>query len=239
MKSLRSLLIATSNNNSGQASVKTGVWFEEFVTAYFILKDGGEYITVASPLGGQIPVDPESQYTDATTENNQRFVTDSQAMYHFGHALPLNEIKPESFDLIFLAGGYGAMWDFPSDKNLNHIISHFIQENKTVGLVGHAPVALISLTTANKEPFVKGKKITAFSNSEEQSTGLDEISPFLLESVLVSLGAHYSKGNDFASYTVTDGNLITGQNPASTAQTARQTLSCAHEREKILQIEIN
>ncbi len=229
-KSLRSLVITTAHKKLDPGDGRTGVWLEDFVAAYFILKDGGEHITVASPLGGQIPVDPESQYPDATTENSRRFVEDSQAMYHFAHALPLKEIKPASFDLLFLAGGYGAMWDFPSDKNLNHIISHFIRENKTVGLVGHAPVALISLVTENNEPFVKGRRLTAFSNSEEQSAGLDEVSPFLLETALVSLGALYSKGIDFSSYVVTDGNLITGQNPASTAATAGQTLAVARAR---------
>lgn len=233
MKSLRSLIIATSHNNPEDLARSTGVWLEDFAAAYFMLKDGGEYITVASPAGGQIPTDPRSKYPGASTKNTLRFATDSQAMYHFAHSLPLNEIKPEYFDLLFLAGGYGAMWDFPADKNLQRIIKYFVHQNKPVGFVGHAAAALTLLTLENKEPFVKGRKLTAFSNSEELSIEPSGIFPFSLESALCSLGALYSKTTDFNSYVITDGNIITGQNPASTTEVAVQLLLVARARIKI------
>lgn len=230
MKSLKSLIITTSNNKLADTTNKTGVWLEDLAAPYFTLKDGGEYITIVSPRGGQIPLDPKSESTAAATKNTIRFQQDSQAMYHFSHSLPLNEVKTENFDLVFLAGGYGAMWDFADNKMLKQMLEDFIRQNKPIGLVGHGVVALVSLTMDNGEPLVKGRKLTAFSNSEEELAGLNEKPPFLLESKLISLGALYSKGPDFTSYVVVDGNIITGQNPASSVETAKQTLSLANKK---------
>jgi putative intracellular protease/amidase len=229
MQCLNSLIITTSNNNSGDPANKTGVWLEDLAAPYFILKDSGDYITVASPSGGQIPLDSKSQSIQAITENTKRFHQDAQAMYHFSHSLPLNEIKTEEFDLLFLVGGFGTMWDFPDNKWLNQIIHNFYHQQKPIGLVGHAVVALISLTTKDMEPFVKGLKLTAFSDHEQQAAGLHEDPPFSLESALVTLGAIYSKGDDFKNYVVSDRNIITGQNPASAIETAIQTIALAHQ----------
>ncbi len=237
MQSLHSLLITTSHQHLDDAASTTGVWLEDFAAAYYILKDGGEYVTVATPAGGQIPVDPNSQYPASATENTQRFLADPQALYHFSHALPLNEVKAAQFDLLFLAGGYGAMWDFPYNKKIQLLINESLHTDKPVGLVGHAAAALILLTTFNKEPFVKGMRLTAFSNSEERAAHLGEKPPFLLETALISLGALYTKGADFDSYTVTDRNIITGQNPASSAEVARQILSTAHTRKQAQKLE--
>ena len=237
MKSLKSLIITTSNNKLADTTNKTGVWLEDLAAPYFTLKDGGEYITIVSPQGGQIPLDPKSESTAAATKNTIRFQQDPQAMYHFSHSLPLNEVKTENFDLVFLTGGYGAMWDFINNKMLKQILEDFIHQNKPIGLVGHGVVALVSLTMDNGEPLVKGRKITAFSNSEEKLADLNEKPPFLLESRLISLSALYSKGPDFIGYVVRDGNIITGQNPASSVETAKQLLALAHSLKEINEFE--
>jgi putative intracellular protease/amidase len=230
MKSLKSLIITTSNNRLGDTNKKTGVWLEDLAAPYFILKDSGERITIASPQGGLIPLDPNCQSIKGTTGNTVRFQQDAQAMYHFSHSLSLNEVKPQEFDLIFIAGGYGAMWDFSNNRRLQQIIQHFNLLYRPIGLVGHAAVALVSLIKDNGEPFVKGRKLTAFSDSEEYSGRFNEKAPFLLESKLRSLGALYSKGPDFKSYVVTDENMITGQNPSSSVETAKQLLSLAYSQ---------
>lgn len=239
MKSLNSLIIATSNNKLSDTANKTGVCLEGIAAPYFILKDGGEYITIVSPQGGQIPIDSNHDSVAASNKDSIRFKQDHQAMYHLSHALPLAEVKAEAFDLVFVAGGYGAMWDFPDNKKLKGILEEFNRQNKPIGLVGHGVVALVSLTMDNGEPLVKGRKLTAFSNSEEELAGLNEKPPFLLESKLISLGAFYSKGRDFTSYTVVDGNIITGQNPASSGETAKQLLSLAHKETKLRKLKVN
>jgi putative intracellular protease/amidase len=238
MKSLKSLLITTSNNRLDDSPNKTGVWMEDLAAPYFILRDSGEFITIASPLGGQIPLDLNSQSADFETENTKRFNKDIWAMYHFSHSLPLNEIKAEEFDLVFLVGGYGAILDFQNNRLLNNLLISFNVQHKPIGLVGHAAVALLSLSNTNNEAFVKGKKLTAFSNHEAASIRLQEQPLFSLESKLVSLGALYSSGPDFKSYVVADDNIITGQNPASSSETANQIISFAKAmpKEKMLQI---
>jgi putative intracellular protease/amidase len=233
MESLNSLIITTSNNKLGNATNKTGVWLEALAAPYFILKDGGEVITIVSPHGGQIPLDPNSNSPTAATESTMRFQQDPQATYHFSHSLPINEVKAENFDLVFLAGGYGAMWDFANNKKLKQILEDFNRQDKPIGLVGHGVAALISLRLKNGEPLVKGKKLTAFSNSEEESSGLNERAPFSLESKLKSLGALYTRGPDFTSYVVANDNIITGQNPASSIQTARLVLMLARRKKKL------
>jgi putative intracellular protease/amidase len=229
MKSLRSLIITTSNNKLADSGNKTGVWLDDLAAPYFILKDGGEYIMIASPKGGQIPLDPNSQSALGVTENTKRFNADSQAMYHFSHSLPLNEIKEDDFDLVFLAGGYGAMWDFADNKYLKEILESFNNKNKPIGLVGHAAVALVPLITANGKPLVKGRKLTTFSNSEETSIRLNEKPPFLLETKL-------SKGEDFKSHVVVDDNIVTGQNPASAIDTAKKILLLAQSKEMMIEL---
>lgn len=238
MKSLNSLIISPSNNKLDVPADKACDWLEALATAYFVLKDGGEYITIVSLHGGQIPLDGKIQSSGAATKNMERCRKDAQSVYHFSHSLPLNEVKAENFDLVFIAGGYGAMFDFVNNKNLNQILEDFNHQNKPIGLVGHGAAALVSLKTVNGEPLVKGRKLTAFSNSEEELDGLIDKLPFSLESKLVSLGALYSNGPAFASYVVIDGNIITGQNPASSLETARQLLSLAHNN-KTIQFERN
>ncbi|HJS54250.1 MAG TPA: type 1 glutamine amidotransferase domain-containing protein, partial [Chitinophagaceae bacterium] len=212
---------------------KTGIWLDGLAVPYYIFKDAGEYITIISPQGGEIPVDPNNQLSIAASQSSTRFLRDPQAMYHLSHSLPLNEVNVEDFDLVFVAGGYGSMWDLVDNKELKQILEDFNRQKKPIGLVGHGVVALVSLTKENGESLVKGKKLTSFSNSEEKSAQLNGEPDFFLQSKLISLGALYSKGPDFASYVVADDNIITGQNPASSGETARQLLSLAHKKRKL------
>jgi putative intracellular protease/amidase len=228
MKSLNSLIIATSNDKRFDTN-RTGVTFETLADPYYILKDGGEYITIVSPQGGRVPLG-NMQSDVFRFENTTRFQQDSQAMYHLSHSLPLNEVTAENFDLVFVTGGYGSMWDFVNNQKLKQLLEDFNQQKKPIGLVGHGVVALVSLTQDDGHPLVKGRKVTGFSNSEEASVQVNEHLPFLLELKLISLGALYTKGPDFTSYVVTDGNIITGQNPASSAETAKQLLSLARNK---------
>jgi len=224
MNAVSCLLITTSNNGLGDSLNRTGVWMESLVAPYFVLRDAGEYITLASPNGGPIPLDPNSRSAWGTTEHTKRFKRDAQAMYRFANTFPLKEIRAEHFDLALVAGGYGAMWDFPDNEELKHLLEDFMQQGKPVGLVGYAVVALISLTKSNGEPLMKGRGVTGFTNSEEDRAGLAERPPFLLESKLISLGALFTSAADFTSYVVVDENIITGQNPASSCETATRLL---------------
>ena len=232
MKAINCLLITTSNNRMGDSLNKTGVWLEDLAAPYYVFRDAGEYITIASPKGGQIPLDPICRSKEEETGDTKRFQGDAQAMYHFSHSLPLKAVRAEHFDLAFVAGGYGAMWDFPENEDLKHLLSDFIEQDKPIGLVGHAVVALIVLKAKNGKPLVKGRGITGFSNREEKLMGLGETSPFLLETKLLSLGADYLAGADFSSYVVVDENIITGQNPGSAVETAIRLLDWVRTRER-------
>ncbi len=210
MKSLNSLIITTSNNALDNNAFQTGIWMETLAAPYYILRDAGEYITIVSPKGGKVPLAQNSETAPAVTKDTERFEQDNQAMYHFLHTLPLNEVKPQEYDLVFIAGGYGTMWDFPVSKELKSILEFFTENKKPIALVGDAAAALLSLKNKDGLDFIKGKKLTAFSNSEEAHTGLNETPPFLLESKLSSLDALCSNGQNFKSYVVADSNIITG-----------------------------
>jgi putative intracellular protease/amidase len=230
MKSLHSLIITTSNDELDKCDNKTSIWLEALATAYFILKDGGELITIAFLHGGQIPVNSDNKLPAAATKNTIRCRQDAQASYYFSHSLPLNEIKVENFDLVFIADGYRTIFDFANNKKLNQILEDFYYQNKPVGPVGHGVVALLSLKAIDGEPLVKGKRLTGFSNNEEELNRMDDKLPFLLESRLISLGALYSNGPAFKSHVVTDGNIITGQNSASSIETAKQLLALTRKK---------
>jgi putative intracellular protease/amidase len=232
MKAINCLLITTSNNQLGDSLNKTGVWLEDLAAPYYVFRDAGEYITIASPQGGEVPLDPICRSKEEETGDTKRFQEDPQAMYHFSHSLPLKEVNAENFDLALVAGGYGAMWDFPKDVYLKHLLDDLIGQGKPVGLVGHAVVALIALKAKNGDPFVKGRGITGFSNREERLMGVGEAPPFLLETKLLSLGAYYRSGTEFTSYVVVDENIITGQNPGSAVETATRLLEWVHARER-------
>ena len=228
MKSLEVLIVTTFHKSLiGDTSPDTGLWFQELADPYYVFKNAGECITIASPGGGQIPLDAESELSDAGTESTKRFKRDHQALYHLAHSLPLNEVKAENFDLIFIAGGHGAMPDLANDKILKNLLEAFNSMGKPIAAVGSGVVSLLGMENEDRTSFVKGKKLTGYSNAEVQLQGLTSLVPFLPESQLLSLGAFYSRSPDYKTHVVTDGNLVTGQNPASSAETAKAVKSMA------------
>jgi putative intracellular protease/amidase len=218
---------------------RAGVWVQDIAVPYYIFKDAGEVITVASPHGGRIFLDKISLSSAVTSEASLRFQQDSQAMYHLTHSLPIKELKQENFDLVFVVGGYTIAGNFDTNNDFKNILKDFTDHNKPIALVGYSVAALVALVTDGGKPFVKGKSLTCFSNTEERSAHLKDRPPFSLQSKLVSLGALYSKGPDFASYVVVNENIITGQNPASSGETAKQVLSLAHNKKEDLKNQIS
>lgn len=222
---MKILLILTSHEQLGNTDQKTGFWLEEFATPYYIFKDANVDITLASPKGGQPPLDPKSNEADFQTEATHRFEVDSQAQTLLAATHKLVDITGEAYDGIFYVGGHGPLWDLVDNVDSLHLIESMCSAGKPVAAVCHAPAVLTGAKAANCEPLVSGKKITGFSNSEEDAVGLRSVVPFLLEDKLSALGGIYSKGDDWNSYVLTDGNLITGQNPASSAAVAMAMLA--------------
>lgn len=229
MKPLKVLFVTTSHDRLGNTAGKTGVWLEELATPYFIFRDGGAQVTIASPKGGLVPLDPKSQSIIAATESTKRFLNDTEAMTSLSHSLPLEEVNADDYDLVFLPGGHGAMWDLADNKILKQLLETFYIENKPIGLVCHGVVSLLSLQNGNEVPLIKGKKLTGFSNSEEESGGFARIVPFLLETKLRATGALYTSGPNYISHIVVDGNIVTGQNPASSEGVARKILALVNQ----------
>ena len=222
VKSKKILLVTTSHDKMGDTQASTGVWLEDLAEPYYIFKEAGALITIVSPKGGPIPVDPKSLSIVIITSNGKRFMKDKEAMESLNNSSTLEEIDANNFDLAFISGGPGAMWDLADNKLLKQLLEAFNNSKKLIGSVCHGVVALLSLQSNDGELLIKGKNLTGFSNTEEESAGLSKVVPFLLETQLTSLGALYSKGESHISYLVTDGNLITGQNPASSAAVARK-----------------
>jgi putative intracellular protease/amidase len=225
MKSTKVLFITTSHDKMGNTDEKTGVWLEELAAPYYVFKDAGAEVTLASPTGGPVPLDPKSQSIILATFSSKRFLKDAEAMNFLSHSMVLKDVKADDFDVIFLPGGHGPMWDLADNKDLKQLLETFNSENKPIGAVCHGVAALLSLKNNKEEFFVKGKQLTCFSNSEEESSGLSEVVPFLLETKLLSLGGFYSKEADYVSHVVTDGNIITGQNPASAKGVAHKIVA--------------
>jgi len=213
-------MVLTSHSALGNTGEKTGFWIEEFATPYYVLEDAGAEITIASPQGGQPPVDPKSELADAQTPSTERFYKDDVAIDKVAFSLKLGDVKEEDFDAVFYPGGHGPLWDLATDKTSIKLIEDFYNNQKPIAFVCHAPAALINVKAANGHPLVKGKQLTGFSNTEEEAVKLTKVVPFLLEDALTQLGAHYTKGNDWASYVRQDGLLVTGQNPASSGAVA-------------------
>jgi putative intracellular protease/amidase len=232
MRSLNCLIIISSYSKLDSNTNKTGVWVQDIAVPYFIFKDAGEVITVASPKGGEIFPDKISLSNAVASEASLRFQQDAQAMYHLTHSLPLHELKAKDFDLVFVVGGYECFWNFDVNDDFKKVLEDFEKQKKPIALVGYSVAALLELVTDGGKPFVKGRSLTCFSNSEERSAHLKDKPPFSLELKLVSLGALYSKGPDFSNHVVVDENIITGQNPASSAEAAKQILSYAHNKKE-------
>jgi len=226
------LIVLTSHSALGNTQKKTGFWVEEFASPYYLLIDAGAEITIASPAGGQPPVDPKSEVAEAQTPSTLRFYKDNEAIYQVANTLKLSDINANDYDAVFYPGGHGPLWDLANDKNSIKLIEDFYNTQKPISFVCHAPAALMNVKAENGEPLVKGKKITSFSNTEEEAVGLTKIVPFLLEDELKKLGANFSKEADWISYTQQDGLLITGQNPASSEAVANLLLkTLAGEKE--------
>lgn len=214
------LMVLTSHDKLGDTGLKTGFWLEEFAAPYFIFKDQNFAVTLASPKGGQPPLDPKSDEPDFQTEATARFREDKQAQQALANTLHLDAINSADYDAIFYPGGHGPLWDLAEDKHSLSLIQEFYQKGKPLGLVCHAPGVLRHAKDADGQPLVKGKRVTGFSNSEEAAVQLTEVVPFLVEDMLKYNEGVYGKGEDWGSYVEVDKNLVTGQNPASSEAAA-------------------
>jgi putative intracellular protease/amidase len=209
------LVVITSNDRLGGTGKKTGVWLEELATPYYIFRDEGVKVALASPKGGKPPIDPRSEEPQAQTESTKRFLTDGEAQQAFANTAPLSMISPSDYDGVFYPGGHGPLWDLAEDPNSIKIIETLFAARKPVGAVCHGPAAFRLTKGQDGEPLVKGKSVTGFSNSEEAALGLTEVVPFLVEDMLKQNGGNYTKGGDWQPFVVVDGKLVTGQNPKS------------------------
>ena len=227
---MKILIVLTSHSDLGTTGEKTGFWVEEFAAPYYILSDAGAELIIASPKGGQPPVDPKSESTDAQTPATERFYRDNEAIDQVAHSFKLSEVNQTDYDAVFYPGGHGPLWDLANDEHSIHLIEDFYRHQKPIAFVCHAPAALIKVKGENGEPLVKGKEVTGFSDTEEDAVNLTQIVPFLLEDELKKLGAKYSKGDNWDSFVKKDGLLITGQNPASSAEAAKLLLSTINEK---------
>ena len=214
-------MVLTSHSELGNTGKKTGFWIEEFAAPYYVFSDAGAVITIASPKGGQPPIDPSSDTPDNQTPATIRFKADGGLQSILMKTLVLSTVVEEDYDAIFYPGGHGPLWDLTKDKDSISLIENFWRSNKPVAAVCHAPSVLLNVKDQKGESIVNGKEVTGFTNSEEQAVQLTEIVPFLLEDELKSKGGIYTKKEDWASHVVIDGNLITGQNPASSEAAAK------------------
>lgn len=222
---MKILMVLTSHDQLGDTGHKTGFWLEEFAAPYYALKDAGAEIVIASPKGGQPPLDPKSDAEDAQSEDTRRFKADTTAQEALATTQRLAEVKAENFDAVFYPGGHGPLWDLADDPASIALIEAFAAASKPTGFVCHAPGVLKDVKSADGQPLVKGRAVTGFTNSEEAAVGLTQVVPFLVEDMLTANGARYSKGADWASYVLTDGSLVTGQNPASSREAAEALLA--------------
>ncbi len=220
---MKVLMVLTSHDKLGETGEKTGFWLEEFAAPYYVLKDAGADITLASPKGGQPPLDPKSDAADAQTADTARFKADKDAQAALATTEVLSSINADGFDAVFYPGGHGPMWDLAEDADSKRLIEAFAANNRPIAAVCHAP-AVFRHTKIDGKPLVSGRRVTGFTNTEEAAVNLTDIVPFLLENMLKSNGGQYEKGSDWASFVVVDGMLITGQNPASSKEAAQELL---------------
>jgi len=229
---MKVLIVLTSHSELGNSGEKTGFWIEEFAAPYYILYDAGVKLTIASPKGGQPPIDPKSESPDAQTVSTRRYDKDKGLKAKLSNTLKLSEVNQADYDAVFYPGGHGPLWDLANDTNSISLIEDFYKHKKPIAFVCHAPGSLIKVKGPDGEALVKGKEVTGFSNSEEEAVKLTKVVPFLLEDKMKKLKAQYSKGPDWSSYVKKDGLLITGQNPASSAEAAKVLLKTIIESKK-------
>ncbi|AXM95322.1 type 1 glutamine amidotransferase domain-containing protein [Pseudomonas plecoglossicida] len=218
------LMVLTSHDQLGNTGKKTGFWLEEFAAPYYVFIDANADVTLASPKGGQPPLDPKSDEDDAQTDATRRFRADTEGQMALADTVPLSEIDPYDFDTVFYPGGHGPLWDLAEDNDSKTLLEAFYASNKPIAAVCHAPGVFKHVNAPDGHPVVKGKQVTGFANSEEDAVGLTQVVPFLVEDMLKSQGGEYSKAADWASHVVEDGHLITGQNPASSEGVAQALL---------------
>jgi len=221
---MKVLIVLTSHDQLGDTGNKTGFWLEEFAAPYYVLADAGAVITLASPRGGQPPMDPKSDVPDFQTEATERFKGDGDAQTALASTVKLSDVSAADYDAVFYPGGHGPMWDLAENQDSIALIEAMYASGKPVAAVCHAPAALRHTRAPDGSSLVKGKSATGFSNTEEDAVQLSDIVPFLLEDELKAKGANYSKADDWHPYVIADGNLITGQNPASSELVARAVL---------------
>lgn len=224
------LMVLTSHDRLGDTGKKTGFWLEEFAAPYYVFLDAGATVTLASPQGGQPPLDPKSDEPDAQTEATRRFRADPQAQQALANTLRLSGVSADAFDAVFYPGGHGPLWDLAEDADSIRLIEAMLAAGKPVAAVCHAPGVLGRVKGPDGSPVVKGKRVTGFANSEEEAVGLTRVVPFLVEDMLVQNGGQYSKAGDWEPYVLTDGLLVTGQNPASSEPGAEALLALLKAR---------
>jgi putative intracellular protease/amidase len=222
---MKILMVLTSHDKLGNTGEKTGFWLEEFAAPYYVFKDAGVSITLASPLGGQPPLDPKSDDPGSQTAATLRFKEDTAAQAVLATTLKLNEIAAADFDAVFYPGGHGPLWDLAEDASSIALIETMLAAGKPVAAVCHAPAVLRHPKAADGSSVVHGKQVTGFTNTEEDAVGLTEVVPFLVEDMLAANGGVYSKAADWQPYVITDGLLVTGQNPASSEPAAHALMA--------------
>lgn len=221
---MKILMVLTSHDRLGDTGHKTGFWLEEFAAPYYVFRDAGAEIVLASPRGGQPPIDPKSSDPGAQTAATRRFAEDAAARAALASTLSLDQVRAEDFDALFYPGGHGPLWDLAEDARSVALIERFQALGKPVGAVCHAPAVLRHARGADGQPLVKGRQVTGFSNSEEEAVQLTDVVPVLVEDMLKANGGHYSKAADWHSHVAVDGLLVTGQNPASSDASAEALL---------------
>ena len=221
---MKVLMVLTSHDQLGDTGRKTGFWLEEFAAPYYAFKDAGAEVVLASPAGGQPPLDPVSDQPDFQTEQTHRFAADPAAQQALATTLKLDSVNADDFDTVFYPGGHGPLWDLAESPVSIALIESFERAGKPIGFVCHAPGALRHVKAVNGDPLVKGRRVTGFSNSEEAAVELTNVVPFLVEDEFKKLGGLYEKGADWQSFVITDGLLVTGQNPGSSSDVAKALL---------------
>lgn len=221
---MKVLMVLTSHDELGNTGKKTGFWLEEFAAPYFVFKDAGAEITIASPAGGQPPLDPKSDLPEFQTEQTHRFKADPAAQKALASTVKLESVREQDFDTVFYPGGHGPLWDLAESALSIGLIERFERSGKPIGFVCHAPGALRHVKRADGEPLIKGRRVTGFTNGEEEAVQLTDVVPFLIEDEFKKLGGQYEKGPDWAPFVVEDGKLVTGQNPASSEAVAKALL---------------
>jgi len=221
---MKILMILTSHDTLGDTGEKTGFWLEEFAAPYYVLRDAGAEITLASPAGGQPPLDPKSDAADAQTDATRRFKEDEAAQKALATTVPLSTVDAAAFDAVFYPGGHGPLWDLAEDADSRRLIESFVSSNRPLGAVCHAPAIFRHTTGTDGKPLVSGRRVTCFTNTGEAAVGLTDVVPFLVEDMLTANGGLYEKGEDWGSHVVVDGKLVTGQNPASSEAAAHELL---------------